>query len=53
MPGGKGGGAGMGAREFRAMRRRRNYAVFGGILLLCLIFYAITIVKVGGALWVR
>ena len=37
---------GMNAKEFQALRRRRNYAVFAGILLLCLIFYLMTFVKV-------
>ena len=37
------------AREFVALRRRRNLAVFGAIMLLCLIFYAITILRMGGA----
>ena len=40
--------AGMNSKEFQALRRRRNYAVFGGIMLLCVIFYLITIVRVGG-----
>jgi len=35
--------------EFVAMRRRRNFAVFGGIVLLCVIFYLITIVRLGVA----
>ena len=39
-------GPGMDAKEFQALRRRRNYAVFGGILLLCLTFYVMTFVKV-------
>ena len=46
MADGRKDGAGMSAREFQALRRRRNYAVFGGILLLCLIFYVMTFVKV-------
>jgi len=37
------------AKEFVALRRRRNLAVFGAIMLLCLIFYAITILRMGGA----
>ena len=47
MAGGGNGEGGMSAREFQALRKRRNYAVFGGILLLCLIFYLITILRVG------
>lgn len=35
--------------EFVAMRRKRNLAVFGGIILLCFIFYAITFVQLAGA----
>ena len=35
--------------EFVALRRRRNLAVFGGIVLLCVIFYLITIIRLGGA----
>ena len=35
--------------EFVAMRRKRNLAVFAGIILLCLIFYAITFVQLAGA----
>jgi hypothetical protein len=35
--------------EFVAMRRRRNYAVLAGIVILCLIFYAITFVQLAGA----
>ena len=35
--------------EFVAMRRRRNYAVLVGIVILCLIFYAITFVQLAGA----
>jgi len=35
--------------EFIALRRRRNLAVFGGIVLLCVIFYLITIIRLGGA----
>ncbi len=33
--------------EFVAMRRRRNLAVFGGIIFLCVLFYLITIVRLG------
>jgi hypothetical protein len=35
--------------QFIALRRSRNFAVFGGIVLLCVIFYLITIVRLGGA----
>ena len=43
------GETGMSVQEFRKLRRRRNYAVFGGIILLCLVFYLITIFRgVGG-----
>ncbi|XDZ65088.1 hypothetical protein AB8880_09140 [Alphaproteobacteria bacterium LSUCC0684] len=35
--------------QFIALRRRRNLAVFGGIVLLCVIFYLITIIRLGGA----
>ncbi|MCE2516281.1 MAG: hypothetical protein J4F41_00310 [Alphaproteobacteria bacterium] len=35
--------------EFIALRRRRNFAVFGAIVLLCVIFYLITIVRLGVA----
>jgi len=35
--------------QFVALRRSRNLAVFGGIILLCVIFYLITIVRLGGA----
>lgn len=35
--------------EFAARRRGRNFAVFGAILLLCVIFYLITIIRIGGA----
>ena len=38
--------AGMNAKEFQALRRRRNYAVLGCILFLCLLFYVMTFVKV-------
>lgn len=33
--------------EFIALRRRRNLAVFAGIVLLCVIFYVITIARLG------
>jgi hypothetical protein len=36
--------------QFIALRRSRNFAVFGGIVLLCVIFYLITIIRLGGAL---
>ena len=35
--------------EFVALRRRRYFAVFGAIVLLCVIFYLITVVRLGGA----
>ena len=35
-------------QEFVALRRRRNLTVFGGIMLLAVIFYIITIIRVGG-----
>lgn len=47
MAGGKGKGSGIKAKDFHDLRRRRNYAVFGGIILLCLVFYMITIIRVG------
>jgi hypothetical protein len=37
------------SEEFMARRRRRNIAVFGAIVLLCVMFYLITIIRVGGA----
>lgn len=40
---------GMKAQDFQALRRSRNYAVFAGIILLGVIFYLITIIRVGGA----
>lgn len=36
-------------QEFVAMRRKRNLAVFAGIVVLCLVFYAITFVQLSGA----
>ncbi|MGU9961549.1 MAG: hypothetical protein ACNYPF_00835 [Candidatus Puniceispirillales bacterium WSBS_2018_MAG_OTU23] len=35
-------------KEFIALRRRRNHAVFAGIMLLFVMFYVITIVQLGG-----
>lgn len=35
------------AKEFRRRRRGRNIAIGVAILLLCVLFYAITIVQVG------
>lgn len=35
--------------EFIVLRRRRNRAVFAGIVFLCVIFYLITIVRLGVA----
>lgn len=37
----------MTALDFIALRRRRNFAVFGGIIFLCVVFYLITIVRLG------
>ena len=34
-------------QEFAVLRRRRNLTVFGGIMVLALIFYIITIIRVG------
>lgn len=36
-------------QEFIALRRRRNLAVFSGIMLLCVIFFIITIIRIGGS----
>ena len=33
--------------EFLQTRRRRNYAIFGGVIFLFVIFYIITIIQVG------
>jgi hypothetical protein len=35
------------AEDYMAMRRRRNFAVLGGIIFLCVLFYLITIVRLG------
>ena len=35
--------------EYVALRRRRNLAVFGGIIFLCVLFYLITIVRLGAS----
>jgi hypothetical protein len=35
--------------EYVALRRRRNLAVFGGIVFLCVVFYLITIIRLGAA----
>ena len=37
----------MKAEDFIVLRRRRNFAVFGGIIFLCVVFYLITIVRLG------
>ena len=39
----------MKADDFVALRRRRNFAVFGGIIFLCVAFYLITIVRLGAS----
>lgn len=36
------------AQEMQKMRRSRNLALLGGIVLLVVLFYALTIVRVGG-----
>ena len=35
------------AEEMQKMRRSRNFALLGGIVLLVVLFYALTIVRVG------
>ncbi|MGC6484527.1 MAG: hypothetical protein ACON4P_02555 [Candidatus Puniceispirillales bacterium] len=35
--------------EFVALRQRRNLAVLAGIMFLCVIFYLITIIRIGGS----
>jgi hypothetical protein len=35
--------------DFMALRRRRNYAVLGGIVFLCVLFYLITILRLGAS----
>jgi len=35
------------AAEMQKMRRSRNYALLGAIILLVVLFYALTIVRVG------
>lgn len=32
-----------------ALRRRRNRLLFGGIIALCVVFYLITLIRLGGA----
>lgn len=39
----------MNAQDFINLRRRRNYAVFGGIVFLCVVFYVITIERLAGS----
>ena len=36
------------AEEMQKMRRSRNLALLGAIVLLVVLFYALTIVRVGG-----
>lgn len=31
------------------LRRRRNRLLFGGIIALCVVFYLITLIRLGGA----
>jgi uncharacterized membrane protein (DUF485 family) len=35
--------------EYIALRRRRNYAVLGGIVFLCMLFYLITVIRLGAS----